>query len=373
MSKRDYLERVLREAMDKEDIDAVIGVSPENVQHLAGVFIASQRMIRDRLAFAVYRRKGPPMFVVSTVVKYTAKSKSWIDDVITYTEHVDMPVDGLAKALVDAGLGEGRIWMEMGALPARDADRLRAKLPKLTLIDAEKVLDRTRMIKSPEEIAFMSGIIGNWERSIRDGFAAAREGDSERKVADSIIANIHANGADWVPFIIFNSGEHTLINHWTPDATPLSKGRIIMVDMVGFFGGYYTDSARMAIVGEPTAAQRDAYKRMRTVQREMIKLVKPGVVGRDVYAHAVAVSRDLGMAFSGPDVGHSLGIRLHEYPILSPDQNEPLAKDMVVCIETSQLFEGLGRFHIEDTVLITDNGAKILTSLMDTEEMAVIN
>ena len=95
MSKREYLERVLREEMEKEDIDAVIGVSPENVQHLAGVFIASQRMIRDRLAFAIYRRNGPPMFVVSTVVKYTAESKSWIDDVITYREHVVMPIDGL--------------------------------------------------------------------------------------------------------------------------------------------------------------------------------------------------------------------------------------------------------------------------------------
>jgi len=373
MSKREYLERTLREAMEREDIDAVIGVSPENVQHLAGVFIASQRMIRDRLAFAVYRRKGPPMIVVSTVVKYTAESRSWIDEVITYREHVVLPINGLAEALSDAGLENGRIWMEMGALPARDADRLRATLPKLTLIDAEKVLNQSRMIKSADEIAMMRKIIRCQETSIRDGFAAARAGDSERKVADTMIANVHANGADWVPFIIFNSGEHTLINHWRPDDTPLDNGRIVMVDMVGFFGGYYTDHARMAIVGEPSPAQRDAYKRMRTVQREMIKMVKPGVVAHDVYAHAVSVSRDLGMRFEGPDVGHSLGIRLHEHPILSPDEDEVLAKDMVMSIETSQLFEGLGRFHIEDNVLITDNGTEILSSLMDTEEMTVIN
>ena len=373
MSKREYLERTLREAMEKEDIDAVIGVSPENVQHLAGVLIASQRMIRDRLAFAVYRRKGPPMMVVSTVVKYTAESKSWIDEVITYREHVVLPIDGLAKALSDAGLETGRIWMEMGALPVRDADHLRAKLPKLTLIDAEKVLNRTRMIKSADEIAMMRKNFRSWETAIRDGFAAARAGDSERKVANAMIANIHANGADWVPFLIFHSGEHTLINHWTPDDTPLDKGRIVMVDLVGFFGGYYPDAARMAIVGEPTPAQRDAYKRMRTVQREMIKLVKPGVVAQDVYAHAVSVSRDLGMKLEVPDVGHSLGIRLHEHPILRPGEDEVLAKDMIMSIETAQLFEGLGRFHIEDNVLITDNGAEILTTLMDTEEMVVIN
>ena len=373
MSKREYLENTLRGDMEAADVDAVIGVSPENVQHLAGVFIASQRMIRDRLAFAVYLRKGPPMFVVSTVNKYTAENRSWIDEVITYTEHVVLPIDGLIGALKDSGLESGRIWMEMGALPARDADHLRAALPNLTLLDAENVLDRSRMIKSPGEIKFITNIAGVWEKAVHDGFTSARVGESEKVVSDRIIANILAGGAQWVPFTIFNSGQHTLINHWVPDETPLERGNIVMVDMVGFFGGYYTDSARMAIVGEESAEQRDAYHRMRTVQRELIKMIKPGVVAKDVYKHAVDVSRDLGMEFSGPDVGHSLGLRLHEYPILSMFEEQTLAKDMIMCVETSQLFEGLGRFHIEDIVHVTEEGAKILTSLMNTESMTVIN
>ncbi len=373
MTKREYLEDMLRKEMEEADVDAVIGLSAENVQHLAGVFIASQRMIRDRLAFAVYRRKGAPFFVVSTVVKYTAETKSWINQVITYKEHAVLPIDGLIGALKDCGLENGRIWMEMGALPARDVDRLRAALPKLTLLDAENVLDRSRMVKSTEEIAMMAHNAAVWENAIYEGFKSAHPGDAEKAVSDRMIANILAGGAQWVPFTIFNSGEHTLINHWTPDQTPLMPGNIVMVDMVGFFGGYYTDSGRMAIVGGASPAQRDAYKRMRSVQREMLKLVKPGVVARDVYNHAVKVSRDLGMAFEGPDVGHSLGIRLHEYPILSPHEEQPLVKDMIMCIETSQLFEGLGRFHIEDMVHITDEGARILTSKMNTEEMFVIN
>jgi len=51
MTKRQHLETTLASALDKGGYDAVIGVSPENVQHLCGFFIASQRMIRDRLAF----------------------------------------------------------------------------------------------------------------------------------------------------------------------------------------------------------------------------------------------------------------------------------------------------------------------------------
>ena len=50
-----------------------------------------------------------------------------------------------------------------------------------------------------------------------------------------------------------------------------------------------------------------------------------------------------------------------------------LNEDMIMAIETAQLFEGLGRFHIEDNMLITGNGAEVLTSLMDTEEMIIIS
>src|SRR6476659_7996392 len=155
MKKRDYLETTLRKALEEEGYDAVIAVSPENVQHLGGVFIASHRMIPDRLAFAVFRREGGPFFVVSTVVAYTARTKSWIEDVITYQEHAVRPIDGLVDALKARGLENGRILIELGALPTRDGDRLRAALPNLVVADAERVLNRSRMVKTPEEIERM--------------------------------------------------------------------------------------------------------------------------------------------------------------------------------------------------------------------------
>ena len=71
-----------------------------------------------------------------------------------------------------------------------------------------------------------------------------------------MISNIHANGADWVPFTIFQSGEHTLMNHWVADQTPVKRGDIIMVDMVGFFGGYYMDAARMAMLANRLRPRR---------------------------------------------------------------------------------------------------------------------
>jgi len=372
MTKRQHLETTLASALDKAGYDAVIGVSPENVQHLCGVFIASQRMIRDRLAFVVFRRQGAPFMVVSTVVAYTARTHSWIEDVATYQEHVVRPIDGLVAALQERGLGKARILVEMGALPGRDSDRLRAALPDLVIGDAEQLLDRSRMVKMPEEIEATRRNARIWETAVLRGFQATKENEPERDISDRIVKNILMGGANWVPFTIFSTGEHTMLNHWVADASAVRRGDIMMVDMVGFFGGHYIDAARMAIIGEPSAAQRDAYHRMSTVQKELVKFVRPGVVARDVYREGVRLSAELGMTATVPDFGHSLGIRLHEYPILNKLEEQALVPDMVMCIEVSQKFEGLGNFHVEDIVHISANGTEVLTSMMDTSEMLVI-
>jgi Xaa-Pro aminopeptidase len=372
MTKRQHLEKTLASALDKAGYEAVIAVSPENVQHLCGVFIASQRMIRDRLAFVVFRRQGAPFMVVSTVVAYTARTHSWIDDVATYREHAVRPIDGLVAALKDRGLEKARVLVETGGLPTRDGDQLRAALPQLLFDDAEKLLDRSRMVKVPEETEQTRRSARIWETAVLDGFKAVKENEPEQDISNRMKRNILLGGADWVPFAIFSSGEHTLLNHWVADASPVKRGDIMIVDMVGFFGGHYIDAARMAIIGEPSAAQRDAYRRMSTVQKQLVKLVKPGVVARDMFQAGVRIAKDLGMTFSGPDFGHSLGIRLHEYPILNTYEEEVIVPDMVMCIEVSQKFDGLGNFHVEDIVHVTPNGAQILTTLIDTTDMMVV-
>lgn len=370
MTKREYLETGLRQDMTAAGVDAVIGVSPENVQHLAGVFIISQRMISDRLAFAVYRREGAPFFVVSTVVAHTARTQSWIDEVVPYTEHAVLPVDGLVHALKERGLDRGRVWIEMGYLPGRDADALRRALPELEILDAETVLNRSRMVKTDDEIRRMTEIAGIWETAVEAGYRATKAGESERAIAGRLAHNLLDGGADWVPFYSFASGpERTMIAHSVPDDTRVGRGQIMRLDMVGFFRGYYTDYGRMAVVGEPSAAQREAYQKLVTLQREMIARLKPGRRASDLYRESVAVGKELGLEFSMDAIGHSLGLRLHEYPILSPYEEETLVPNMLMCVEIMHPFKGLGRFHVEDLVRVGEHGGERITTKMDTSSL----
>lgn len=371
--KREHLETTLRREMDAAGVDAVIGVSPENVQHLAGVFIISQRMISDRLAFAVYPRRGAPFFVVSTVVEYTARTQSWIDEIVPYTEHEVLPVEGLIRALQDRRLSRGRVWLETGYLPTRDGDILRRALPDLEIVDAERLLNRSRMVKTPEEIRRMTEIARVWETAVQAGYSVTTAGEAEQSIVRRMTRDLLAGGADWVPFVSFASGpERTLIAHSVPDETPVGRGQIMRLDMVGFFRGYYTDYGRMAIVGDPSAAQRNAYEKIIALQREMIQRVRPGRRACDLYRESVAIGKDLGMDFKMDAIGHSLGLRLHEYPILNPFEEETLVPDMLICVEIAHAFEGLGRFHVEDLVRVTERGSERLTTHIDTAEMLVV-
>lgn len=168
-----------------------------------------------------------------------------------YTEHEVLPVEGLIRALQDRGLSRGRVWLETGYLPTRDGDILRRALPDLEILDAERLLNRSRMVKTPEEIRRMTEIARVWETAVQVGYSATTAGEAERSIVRRMTRDLLAGGADWVPFVSFASGpERTLIAHSVPDGTPVGRGQIMRLDMVGFFRGYYTDYGRMAIVGD---------------------------------------------------------------------------------------------------------------------------
>jgi Xaa-Pro aminopeptidase len=216
----------------------------------------------------------------------------------------------------------------------------------------------------------MTEIAGIWETAVEAGYRATKAGESERSVAQRLAHNLLNGGADWVPFYSFASGpERTMIAHSVPDDTRVGPGTIMRVDMVGFFRGYYTDIGRMAVVGEPSAAQRDAYQKLVTLQREMIMRMQPGRRASDLYRESVAVGKELGLDFSMDAIGHSLGLRLHEYPILNPYEEETLVPNMLMCVEIMHPFKGLGRFHVEDLVRVREGGGERLTTKMDTSSL----
>ena len=81
----------------------------------------------------------------------------------------------------------------------------------------------------------------------------------------------------------------------------------------------------------------------------------------------------LGLAFTMPHIGHSMGVDLHEHPILNPQTTDELVPGMIVNVEPIALDrpDGAG-YHIEDLVLVTEGEPEVLTAPWPPGELRLI-
>jgi Xaa-Pro aminopeptidase len=364
-----HLKTTLAEAMRAENLDAVIAMSPENFLHLAGVHVASQRLIRERLAIAVYTATGDPFVVVSSVVANTVNRESWVDDVVVWAEHETTPVQSLANELRRRGLDHGHLGIEKQYLAAQYFEDLNEESPDVSWSDCETILNRSRMVKTPDEIELMRHNAIAAERAMWAGFMYTVEGTTERQIADRMRSSLYELGGDYSPFMSLAAGKHSGEHHAVPGEYKIQNGDIVAVDMVGLFSGYYSDYARMAVAGKPSSLQRKVWHAVIDIQRQVMRDAVPGVTAETLAINAEQYAAETGYALDTNLVGHSLGIGLHEYPPLTRGCTEPLVEDMTMCIEILVQEPDQGRFHVEDLVRVGDpGGATRLTTYFDTSE-----
>ena len=103
---------------------------------------------------------------------------------------------------------------------------------------------------------------------------------------------------------------------------------------------------------------------------KLLQFVKPGVTGGEVFGYAKQEFERAGLPVPLPHVGHSL-TRLggHENPMLQPRNTQPLEPGMMLAVEPSFKARPDQRYHIEDLVEVTADGAKIHTDWRSTERM----
>jgi Xaa-Pro aminopeptidase len=137
----------------------------------------------------------------------------------------------------------------------------------------------------------------------------------------------------------------------------------VLFDFGAAFEGYCADLTRMAVVGEPTARQREIYALVLRAHDAAIDAVRPGVTTGQVDAAARQVIEAAGF---GPHffhrVGHGLGLEVHEDPSLDPGSSTVLEPGMVFTIEPGVYLPGWGGVRIEDDVVVEAGGCRVLSS-----------
>jgi Xaa-Pro aminopeptidase len=366
----DALERALSES----GWDVLVASSQANVFYTSGAFISTQASIPDRLALVVLPRSGQHVLILCNIEESLGKEESWIEDIRSYVEFARSPLSLLAEVVAEKGLAGGRIGIEKKHLSTAHFEELTKALPRAEFGGCDGLFDSVRATKTDSEVRVLAEAFAIAEGAVYTGFSKAEAGMTERAVLDIMGDCAVTHGAGRGSGVLA-SGTNTAHPHWDAGNRKLQEGDLVRVDFFGGrYRGYLYDLARTAVVGKPTPEQRDTYHRLWEVHKKTISFMSPGVRACDVYQRYLRALEEehVQSDWVNPHVGHGIGIKGHEDPMLQPYEECELRPNMVFCVEPVYLVPGVCAYHIEDLVQITQHGSDILSQLHDTSDILVI-
>lgn len=362
----------LRRAIEESEFDAVVAVSPENVRYIGDVNISTQTTIRDRLAMIVWAKGREPIFILCQVEEGFVRQESWIQDIRSFKEFVTSPVAVLIDVLRELKLEKGHIGMETEYFAAEYFHQLTANLPNLRTGPCEPLFRRVRMYKTAKEVEILTNAYRSTEKALLGTYIGVQIGETEKSMANRLGFNLLQSGADDLAFMHINAGPNTGFPHMAPSSYQVKKGDIVKADCGGFYSEYYSNIGRTAKVGKLDDEDISYWKRLREIHHRISDMLRPGNTGRQLFEEAGRLHEKAGIPFPFAHNGHSIGLQVHEHPLISPHEDIVYRPGMVSTVETRVRWVGKKGYHIEDLYLITDGAPVLLSDFFDNEEIFVI-
>ncbi len=143
----------------------------------------------------------------------------------------------------------------------------------------------------------------------------------------------------------------------------LHPGDILWFDSDAIFEGFWSDIARVYAIEKVSPLLLRRYQALRNGMLAAYSFIRPGVTGRQVFAHVMEIVHRSGFTeYRRHHVGHAIGLEPYELPILSPSDDNVIEEGMILSVETPYYEFGVGALHIEDPLLVDATGNRFLTS-----------
>lgn len=267
-----------------------------------------------------------------------------------------------------------QLAVQSDKLSLADAQELRKLNRSAKLVPAAGIMASMRLFKTPDEIRVMNKAI----RVAQDAFLAMRKtidlDQTEIEIAARLEYEMKSRGASRPSFpTIVAEGPNAALPHAHPGRRKVRKGSAILIDWGARVGGYCSDLTRVLFVGSIPRKIGEVYRIVLDAQVAAIDHVKPGqrMCDVDAVARTLIAKAGFGDQFNH-GLGHGLGLDVHEAPSLSWRSKELLKPGMVVTVEPGIYIPGVGGVRIEDDVLVTPKGHRVMSRLDKTIQGAVL-
>jgi len=257
-----------------------------------------------------------------------------------------------------------KVGFEAAWLRYEDYAKLKELLPLgSSLHPVGRLVEQRRMVKSPSEIEKIRASVRANSEAYSRALKNIRPGLRESDVAAELEFQMRKSGAEKPAFeTIVAGGAHSAMPHAHPTAHRLEENELLLVDMGATLDGYSSDMTRVCCLGSPSKRLRDLYRAVLEAQLAGLDAVRAGAISNKVDGAAREVLKRHGLEREFVhSTGHGLGLEIHEPPRIARKDKTRLEAGMVITIEPGAYIDGLGGVRIEDTVLVTQNGAEVLT------------
>lgn len=262
-----------------------------------------------------------------------------------------------------------------------------------TIIDSASIIHEMRVIKSEEEIAIMQRAADIAAEAHIEAMKAARPGMKEYEIealVEHVFRKAGAAGPSYTSIV--GAGANATVLHYINNDGTLKEGDLLLLDAGAEYKGYASDITRtFPVNGRFNEAQRDIYDLVLEAQMACVEMVRPGVSHLEIKNHSIQVLTEgmvrLGLLKGDPEelikeekymqfymhgLGHFLGIDVHDVGrYFSDGESRPLEPGMVMTVEPGiyvspstkdipEKYLGIG-VRIEDDVLVTENGPRVLS------------
>jgi len=249
------------------------------------------------------------------------------------------------------------------------------KLSNATLQPKKGVLSRKRAVKTEEELKkiITAAKLG------KKGFKkfAAKINELKKELSELDLVHLAKECLTWKGSFDTSFEPITAINenasnpHAKPTVKKLTKGALLLFDGGVKFDRYCSDRTRTAYYKDGFEFKKKQnfkdrkiqhiYDTVLAAQETAISLVKVGMKANELDKIARDVIEKAGYGeYFVHSLGHGVGLDIHEYPYISKKSDDILCENMVFTIEPGIYIPEYCGIRIEDMVVLTSDGAKVL-------------
>lgn len=339
----------LRAAMVEEQIDGFLVTNTYNLRYLAN-------------------------FTGSTGVAVITPKKAFFITDFRYTEQAAEEAQGfeiiqnqgpifeeVAKICLEEEINA--LAFEESVMSFADYSNLENVVEESALVPISGMIETLREVKDDAEVALIQKACEIADKGFTYIIEQIKPGMTEIEVANQLDFYMRSLGATSVSFdTIVASGVRSAMPHGVASHKVIEQGDMITLDFGCYYKGYVSDMTRTFAIGDPGEKLREIHQIVLDAQLKVNAVAKAGMTGieLDAVARDYIASHGYGEAF-GHSTGHGIGLEVHEGPNVSFRSPKVFVPGNIITNEPGIYLPGIGGVRIEDDLLITATGNKVLT------------